>query len=114
MKGSGGGPRAIEGEGRGVETNIMKRARQNPAGKYVIAAHALREIADGSTIFIDHSTSSLALARQLERRPPKSLTLVTNSPAIASELHESTIHLVVTPARRSPVWPLISPGSTED
>jgi len=97
-----------------VETDFMKRARQNPAGKYVIAAHALREIADGSTIFIDHSTSSLALARQLERRPPKSLTLVTNSPAIAYELHESTIHLVVTPGEVDQVMRLISGGWTED
>jgi DeoR family fructose operon transcriptional repressor len=109
-----GGARAIEGDTRGVETDFMKRARQNPAGKYVIAAHALREIADGSTIFVDHSTSSLALAKQLERHPPKTLTLVTNSPAIAYELHESTIHLVVTPGEVDQVMRLISGGWTED
>ena len=109
-----GGARAIEGDTRGVETDFMKRVRQNPAGKYVIAAHALREIADGSTIFVDHSTSSLALARQLERHPPKTLTIVTNSPAIAYELHEGTIHLVVTPGEVDQVMRLISGGWTED
>src|SRR5258707_560460 len=63
---------------------------------------------------MDHPTSWLALARQLERRPPKSLTLVTNSPAIAYELHESTIHLVVTPGEVDQVMRLISGGWTED
>jgi DeoR/GlpR family transcriptional regulator of sugar metabolism len=109
-----GGAKVVEGYTRSVETDFMKRVRQNPAGKYVIGAHALGEIADGSTIFIDHSTSSLALARQIERHPPKALTLVTNSPAIAYELHESTIHLVVTPGEVDQVMRLISGGWTED
>jgi DeoR/GlpR family transcriptional regulator of sugar metabolism len=109
-----GGAKAVEGFTRSVETDFMKRVRQNPAGKYVIGAHALGEISDGSTIFIDHSTSSLALARQIERRPPKALTLVTNSPAIAYELHESTVHLVVTPGEVDQVMRLISGGWTED
>jgi DeoR family fructose operon transcriptional repressor len=37
------------------------------------------------------------LARHLERHPPRALTLVTNSPAIAVELHAQSIHVVVTP-----------------
>jgi DeoR/GlpR family transcriptional regulator of sugar metabolism len=109
-----GGARAVQGDTRSIETDFMKRVRQNPAGKYMIAAHAVSEISDGSTIFVDHSTSSLALARQLERHPPKALTLVTNSPAIAYELHESTIHLVVTPGEVDQVMRLISGGWTED
>jgi DeoR/GlpR family transcriptional regulator of sugar metabolism len=109
-----GGARAVDDYTRSVETDFMKRVRQNPAGKYVIAAHALTEIPDGSTIFIDHSTSSQALARQLERRPPKALTIVTNSPAVAYELHESSIHLVVTPGEVDQVMRLISGGWTED
>jgi DeoR/GlpR family transcriptional regulator of sugar metabolism len=109
-----GGARAVQGDTRSIETDFMKRMRQNPAGKYMIAAHAVSEISDGSTIFVDHSTSSLALARQLERHPPKALTLVTNSPAIAFELHESTIHLVVTPGEVDQVMRLISGGWTEE
>jgi DeoR family fructose operon transcriptional repressor len=33
----------------------------------------------------------------LNRHPPRALTLVTNSPAIALELHAPAIHVVVTP-----------------
>ena len=40
-------------------------------------------VEDGSTIFVDASSTGLALARVLELRPPTELTLVTNSPAIA-------------------------------
>lgn len=109
-----GGARALDAEAPKVETDFMKRVRQNPAGKYVIATQALKEIEDGSTIFIDHSTTCQALARQLERRPPKALTIVTNSPAIAFELHESTIHLVVTPGEVDQIMRIISGGWTEE
>src|SRR5258708_11497918 len=71
-------------------------------------------MAGGWTICVDPSTSSRALARQLERHPPKTLTIVTNSPAIAYELHEGTIHLVVTPGEVDQVMRLISGGWTEE
>ena len=58
---------------------------------------AARFVEDGSTIFVDSSTTCLVLARYLERHPPRALTLVTNSPAIAVELHAQSIHVVVTP-----------------
>jgi DeoR/GlpR family transcriptional regulator of sugar metabolism len=109
-----GGARALDSEAPRVETDFMKRVRQNPAGKYVIASHALKEIEDGSTIFIDHSTTCQALARQLEHHPPKALTIVTNSPAIAFELHESTIHLIVTPGEVDQIMRIISGGWTEE
>lgn len=109
-----GGAQALDRDTRSVETDFSLRVRKNPSGKHRIATHALSEISDGSTIFIDHSTSSLALARQIERHPPKALTLVTNSPAIAFELHESTIHLVVTPGEVDQVMRIISGGWTED
>lgn len=109
-----GGARALDTDAPKVETDFMKRVRQNPVAKYVIAAQALKEIADGSTIFIDHSTTCQALARQLERHPPKALTVVTNSPAIAFELHESTIHLVVTPGEVDQIMRIISGGWTDE
>src|SRR5258706_4254484 len=56
----------------------------------------------------------MAPSRQPERGPRKSITIVTNSPAIAYELHESTIHLVVTPGEVDQVMRLISGGWTED
>ena len=109
-----GGVRALDIEINAVESDFMKRARQNPAGKRVIAAHALKQIADSSTIFIDHSTTCHALARQLERNPPNALTVVTNSPAIAYELHETSIHLIVTPGDVDQVMRTISGGWTEE
>jgi DeoR family fructose operon transcriptional repressor len=109
-----GGARAVDSTVPHVETDFMKRVRQNPAGKYMIAAHALKEIGDGATIFIDHSTSCLALARQVEQHPPKALTIVTNSPAIGFQLHENAIHLVVTPGEVDQTMRLISGGWTEE
>ncbi|MDQ6773181.1 MAG: DeoR/GlpR family DNA-binding transcription regulator [Candidatus Dormibacteraeota bacterium] len=109
-----GGARSIEGESHQVETDFMKRLRQNQAAKQLIAARALREVPDGATIFIDHSTSSLALAQRLERRPPKTLTVVTNSPAIANELQQGAIHLIVTPGEVDQVMRMISGGWTEE
>ena len=51
----------------------------------------------GSTIFLDSSTTCLALARELERLAPPQLTLVTTSPAIAYELNAPSIHLILPP-----------------
>jgi DeoR/GlpR family transcriptional regulator of sugar metabolism len=109
-----GGARSLSGEPPRVETDFMKRLRQARAAKYVIAARALDEVADGSTIFIDHSTSCLALAKQLERSPPKGLTIVTNSPAIVFEVHQSSIHLIVTPGEVDQTMRMISGGWTEE
>ena len=79
------------------ETDWTKRLGQAREAKELIGARALEWVEDGSTIFVDSSTTALALARQLERRPPTALTLVTNSPAIALELHAEPIHVIVTP-----------------
>jgi len=92
-----GGARALDGEPDGIETDWTHRLRSAWPDKKAIAARAIEWIEEGSTIFIDSSTSSLALAREIERRPPKALTLVTNSPAIAMELHAESIHLIVPP-----------------
>jgi DeoR/GlpR family transcriptional regulator of sugar metabolism len=83
--------------GMQIETDWTKRLRQARDAKEVIAAHAVQWVEDGSTIFVDSSTTALALARELVRRPPQGLTLVTNSPAIAMELHADSIHVIVTP-----------------
>ena len=92
-----GGARALGSEPEEIETDWTQRLRSAWPQKEAIAAHAIEWIEEGSTIFVDSSTSSLALAREIERRPPKALTLVTNSPAIAMELHAESIHLIVTP-----------------
>jgi DeoR/GlpR family transcriptional regulator of sugar metabolism len=89
---TGGGPTQIH-----VATDWTKRLRQALPEKEAIAARAGAFVEDGSTIFVDSSTTCLALARYLERHPPRALTLVTNSPAIALELHAQSVHVIVTP-----------------
>jgi DeoR/GlpR family transcriptional regulator of sugar metabolism len=89
---TGGAPTHID-----VATDWTKRLRQALPEKEAIAARAARLVEDGSTIFVDSSTTCLALARHLDRHPPPALTLVTNSPAIALELHAQSIHVIVTP-----------------
>lgn len=91
-----GGARPAEGLAQ-IETDWAKRLRLAEEAKEAIATRAREWIDDGSTIFVDSSTTCLALARQLERNAPRSLTLVTNSPAIALELHAESIHVIVTP-----------------
>jgi DeoR/GlpR family transcriptional regulator of sugar metabolism len=88
----GSGPRALR-----VPADWVKRLEQSLPEKEAIAARAARFVEDGSTIFVDSSTTCLVLARHLERHPPRALTLVTNSPAIAGELHAQSIHVIVTP-----------------
>ena len=80
-----------------VATDWTKRLQQASDEKRAIAARAAELVEDGSTIFVDSSTTCLELARYLERHPPRALTLVTNSPAIALELHAQSIHVIVAP-----------------
>jgi DeoR family fructose operon transcriptional repressor len=88
----GGGPRRLR-----VPTDWTKRLQQAVPEKEAIAARAAQFVEDGSTIFLDSSTTCLALAHHLESRLPRALTVVTNSPAIALELHAPPIHVIVTP-----------------
>jgi len=73
------------------------RIGQATEAKAAIAAHAATMIAGGETIFLDASSTALALANRLMADPPYELTLVTNSPMIAAELHADPIHVVVCP-----------------
>ena len=80
-----------------IPTAWTQRADTAGHAKAAIAAHAARHVEHGSTIFLDASSTALALARRLVEDPPNELTLVTNSPAIAYELQADAIHVVVTP-----------------
>jgi DeoR family fructose operon transcriptional repressor len=96
-----GGARALEAPpepgGSAVVTAWAHRVQLASQAKERIAAHAARDVADGETVFLDASSTALALARELMKAPPKELTLVTNSPAIAHEIVGDSIHVVVTP-----------------
>jgi DeoR family fructose operon transcriptional repressor len=80
-----------------VVSNWALRRRQQAREKRAIAVHAARLVESGSTIFVDSSTTGLAFAEELALRPGLGLTLVTNSPAIASRIDAPSIHVVITP-----------------
>jgi DeoR/GlpR family transcriptional regulator of sugar metabolism len=80
-----------------IPTAWTQRAEQAGAAKAAIAAHAIRYVGHGATVFLDASSSCLALARRLVDHPPNELTLVTNSPAIAYEIQADAIHVVIVP-----------------
>jgi DeoR/GlpR family transcriptional regulator of sugar metabolism len=80
-----------------IPTAWTQRAEQAGAAKAAIAAHAVRYVGHGATVFLDASSSALALARRLVDDPPNELTLVTNSPAIAYEIQADAIHVVIVP-----------------
>lgn len=92
-----GGARAVRNVVPQIATAWEQRAAQAGPAKAAIAAHAARYVESGSTIFVDSSSTCLALARRLMEDPPNQITLVTSSPAIAYELLAEPIHVVVTP-----------------
>jgi DeoR/GlpR family transcriptional regulator of sugar metabolism len=95
-----GGARSVAGAPPSTAippTGWEQRTSQAGAAKVAIAAHAVREIRSGSTIFLDSSSTCLAVARALAGSPATDLTLVTNSPAIAYELVDERILVIVPP-----------------
>src|SRR5215207_5783148 len=93
-----GGAKARRGIGApAIATAWEQRVHQAGPAKAAVAEHAARTVASGSTIFLDASSTALALARRLMEHPPNELTLVTNSPAIAHEALAEPMHVVVCP-----------------
>jgi DeoR/GlpR family transcriptional regulator of sugar metabolism len=94
-----GGARAIRGTGvlPLIATAWTQRVEQASIAKAAIADHVAAMVASGSTVFLDASSTALALARRLMEDPPNELTLVTNSPAIAYEVIAEPMHVVVCP-----------------
>jgi DeoR family fructose operon transcriptional repressor len=88
---------AVPGTLPQIATAWHQRVEQASAAKAAIAGHAAAMVAPGSTIFLDASSTALALARRLMEDPPNELTLVTNSPAIAYEVIAEPMHVVVCP-----------------
>jgi DeoR/GlpR family transcriptional regulator of sugar metabolism len=92
-----GGARAVRGIGTlpQIATAWTQRVEQAAGAKAAIAGRAA--VASGSTVFLDASSTALALARRRMEDPPNELTLVTNSPAIAYEVIAEPMHVVVCP-----------------
>jgi DeoR/GlpR family transcriptional regulator of sugar metabolism len=78
---------AIAPRVRGQDLAYDVRDHMQQAEKAAIGALAATQIADGESILIDASTSGVYLARELmQRSAGQSLTIVTNSIRIATEL----------------------------
>ena len=92
-----GGARSVDGSRHVIKTDFNLRRSQMAEAKAAIAVRAADEVRDGETIFVDSSTTALAFALELEHQERRGITLVTNSPAIAFQLHSSSIHLIVVP-----------------
>jgi DeoR/GlpR family transcriptional regulator of sugar metabolism len=93
-----GGARAVEGDGAArIETDWDKRVRQSQAAKQAMASAAAELVPANATVFVDASSTCLAVAHALAERASGPLTLVTNSPAIAFELTADQIHVIVVP-----------------
>jgi DeoR/GlpR family transcriptional regulator of sugar metabolism len=80
-----------------IATAWTQRVEQAAAAKAAIADYVAPIVASGSTVFLDASSTVLALARRLMEDPPNELTIVTNSPAIAYEVIAEPMHVVVCP-----------------
>jgi DeoR/GlpR family transcriptional regulator of sugar metabolism len=98
-----GGARAVGGRpAHAHPTAWDHRIGQAAAAKAAIAGYAATLVASGATIFLDASSTALALAARLIRDPPGELTLVTTSPMIAAEISADPIHVVVCPGELDP------------
>ena len=80
-----GGAIAPRVRGKDLAYDVRDRMQQDE--KAVIGALAATHVTDGESIIVDASTTGLYLARELRQRTPgQSLTIVTNSIRIATEL----------------------------
>jgi DeoR family fructose operon transcriptional repressor len=70
----------------GFELDSFQKQVQNLEAKKRIAQAALRQVEDGDTVILDTGTTTLELARLLDRR--RELTVVTNDLAIAALLED--------------------------
>lgn len=84
---------AVASEQTAFETSYTVRLSKHKPEKMAIAAYAASLIQDGDSIALDASTTCLALARELAKRP---LTLITNSLDCAIELRASPAKILLT------------------
>jgi len=92
-----GGVRSLTAPSEAPQRDFEVRLQRSDDAKRAIAACAIRLVQDQATIFLDSSTTCLALAREFASADHSQITLVTNSPAIVSGLNARSVHLIVTP-----------------
>jgi DeoR family fructose operon transcriptional repressor len=77
---------AVPAAGGLFETHFDKRMKTRVKEKIAIARKAVARVQDDTSIFIDHSSSTVYLAREIKRRPFRSLVVLTNSLQVPLEL----------------------------
>ncbi|MBQ9757786.1 MAG: DeoR/GlpR transcriptional regulator [Clostridia bacterium] len=75
---------AVPVEGSTHEFSLEKRKNLNVEAKQKIAREAAKMVVDGDTIFLDASTTTFFMAKELKTR--KNLTVITNSLRVVTEL----------------------------
>jgi DeoR/GlpR family transcriptional regulator of sugar metabolism len=96
------------------ETAWDRRLRQAGAAKDAIAAHARVLVPDGSTVFLDATSTAYALAHRIETEPPEDLTIVTTSPAIALGMESDAVRVIMAPGEVDLRTRAIADGWTVD
>jgi DeoR family fructose operon transcriptional repressor len=109
-----GGAAALGSGHRTVLTDWNQRLQDAADQKTAIARHAVSHIRDSDTIFIDASTTGLALAYEVERAKLGSLTLVTNSPAVSHQIKAPNVHIIVCPGEVDQTLGMIGGSWTTD
>ncbi len=75
---------AVPLEGTTYEISLEKRKNINVESKMKLAKEAVKYVTAGDTIFLDASTTTFFMARELKNR--KNITVITNSLRVAVEL----------------------------
>ena len=71
-------------DGAEPDMSVAERENVNYEGKSIIGQRAAKLIKDGETIFLDASTSSLHVARNIKEK--KGITVITNAEKVVMEL----------------------------
>jgi len=82
-------------EPAGSTSHFLARINRNSEKKEEIAQLALAMISDGNILFLDSSTTSLYLARALQKADFSNLTIITNSVLIIQEFYLFPPHYVL-------------------
>lgn len=98
-----------------IEQRVDIRLRMQVEEKKEIAQKAVRLIRDETSIFIDHSSTGIYVARELKAMPFKNLVVVTNSVKILGDLEGCTfINLISTGGVLQHQWSALGGQSTLD
>ena len=78
------GGAVLVGEGSAYELSLEKRKQTNSVAKEALAREAAKNIVPGDTIFLDSSTTTFYIAKEIKK--VRNITVITNSLRIINEL----------------------------